>query len=168
MLNIKTACKVAKTGLVLFSLHELFNRCTTYEQLYNFFQDCVLPANTQLIDVSEGCVCFTVQAENIKGLSTLWNMYQDGTLKTHLFNFLVNDEMKTRAGGEENVELTVTIEKQEYDKACTEFINETQGNLRFVLKIRKFLQMLLILGSRPDSQHRELCSLLFAISEWGL
>ena len=56
VLNLKTACKVAKTGITLFFLNELLNRCATYDQLFNVFRDCVLPANTQLIDVREGCV----------------------------------------------------------------------------------------------------------------
>ena len=55
-------------------------------------------------------------------------MYQDGTLKARLFDFLVTEEMKTRAGGEEEVELTVTIEEGEYEKACTELIDEAKGN----------------------------------------
>ena len=41
--------------------------------------------------------------------------------------FFVTDEMKTRAGGEENVELTVTIEKEEYEKAYFELVQEANG-----------------------------------------
>lgn len=128
VLNIKTACKVARMGLMLFTLRELLNRCTTYDQLFNFFEDCVLPADTQLIDVRGGCVCFTVQAGNRKGLTTLWQMYRDGTLKSRLYNLLVTDEMKNFAGGEENVELDVTIDEKEYEEALIELINATEGD----------------------------------------
>ena len=55
-------------------------------------------------------------------------MYQYGTLKARLFHFLVTEEMKIRAGGEEEVELTVTIEEGEYRKACIELIDEAKGN----------------------------------------
>ena len=41
--------------------------------------------------------------------------------------FFVTDEMKTRAGGEENVELTVTIGKEEYEKAYFELLQEADG-----------------------------------------
>ena len=61
------------------------------------------------------------------GLTALWNMYEDGTLRERLFDLFVTDEMKTRAGGEENVELTVTIEKEEYEKAYFELVQEANG-----------------------------------------
>ena len=67
-------------------------------------------------------------------------MYQDGTLKARLFDFLVTEEMKTRAGDEGEVELTVAIEEGEYEKACTELIDEAKGNAFTVqlLNIFKF------------------------------
>ena len=122
-------CQVAAAGITLFTVREILTRWSTYEQLVNCFEDCVLPAGTRLIEVGQGCVCFTVQADNLKGLTTLWNMYQDGTLKARLYDFLVTDEMRNRAGGEENVELTVTIEEEEYKKALTELIDQTGGNV---------------------------------------
>ena len=87
----------------------------------------MIPAGIKLIGVGTGCICFTIQADNLMGLTALWNMYEDGTLKKRLFNFFVTDEMKTRAGGEENVELTVTIEKEEYEKAYFELVQEADG-----------------------------------------
>ena len=75
-----------------------------------------------------GCVCFTVQANNLKGLTTLWNMYQDGTLKARLYDFLVTEKVKHLAEAEENVELTVTIEEEEYKRACIDLNNEAKGN----------------------------------------
>ena len=125
---MKTICGVAAAGITLLTVREILTRWTTYDQLVNCFKDCVLPAGTRLIEVGQGCICFTVQADNLKGLTTLWNMYQDGTLKARLFDFFVTDEMKTRAGGEENVELTVTIEEDEYQKVCIELTDEVEGN----------------------------------------
>ena len=126
---MKTMCRVAAAGITLLTVREILTRWTTYDQLVNCFKDCVLPAGTRLIEVGQGCICFTVQADNLKGLATLWNMYQDGTLKARLFHFFVTDEMKTRAGGDENVELSVTIEEDEYQKACIELTDEVEGNV---------------------------------------
>lgn len=129
VVNMKTMCKVAAVGITLLTVRDVYSRWNTYNELMKCFNDCVLPAGTQLVEVSQGCVCFTVQADNLTGLTTLWNMYQDGTLKARLRDFFVTDEMEKRAGGRENVEVSVSIEEEEYEKACTEFINETGGKL---------------------------------------
>ena len=96
-------------------------------QCFRSFDERVLPDDTELADMGEGCVSFTVQANSSKGLTTLWNMYQDGTLKARLYNFLVT-EVKHLAEAEENVELTVTIEEEEYKRAFIYLNNETKGN----------------------------------------
>lgn len=97
-------------------------------QFIRSFNERVLPADTELVNVGEGCVYFTVRANSIKGLTTLWNMYQDGTLTARLHDFLVTDEVKHLVDAEGNVELTVTIEKEEYDIACIDLNNEAKGN----------------------------------------
>ena len=127
VLNMKTVCGVAAAGITLLTVREILTRWSTYDQLVTCFQGCVLPAGSRLIEVGQGCVCFTIQVDNLMGLTALWNMYEDGTLRERLFNFFVTDEMKTRAGGEENVELTVTIEKEEYEKAYFELAQEAYG-----------------------------------------
>ena len=96
-------------------------------QFFRSFGDQVLPAGTELANMGGGCVCFTVQANSLKGLTTLWNMYQDGTLRARLYDFLVT-EVKRLAEAEENVELTVTIEEEEYKRACIDLNNEAKGN----------------------------------------
>ena len=120
-------CRLAGTGLTLLSARAIMKGWSTYNQLVTNLQNCVIPAGIKLIGVGTGCICFTIQADNLMGLTALWNMYEDGTLKKRLFNFFVTDEMKTRAGGEENVELTVTIEKEEYEKAYFELVQEADG-----------------------------------------
>ena len=125
---MKTVCRVATAGITLLSVREILTRSKSYDELVKCFKDCVLPAGTQLIRVTEGCVCCTVQADNLKGLITLWNMYQDGTLKARLFDLFVTAEMKIFAGGIKNMEFTVTIDKKEYEKACIELIDESEGN----------------------------------------
>ena len=127
VLNMKTVFGVAAAGITLLTVREILTRWSNYDQLVTSFQKCVLPAGSRLIEVGQGCVCFTIQVDNLTGLTALWNMYEDGTLRERLFNFFVTDEMKTRAGGEENVELTVTIEKEEYEKVYFELVQEADG-----------------------------------------
>ena len=96
-------------------------------QCFGIFRESVLPFGTKVVDMGPGCVCFTLQANSLMGLTTLWKMYQDGTLKARLYNFLVT-EVKHFAEAEENVELTVTIEEEDYKRAFIYLNNETKGN----------------------------------------
>ena len=86
------------------------------------------PSTPSLVEVNltDGCVCLTVQAETLSALTTLWNLYQDGTLERRLYNFFVTDQVKERTGGE-TIEVNVTIEGEEYDKARFELMNKAQG-----------------------------------------
>ncbi|XP_068740587.1 protein argonaute-2-like isoform X2 [Montipora capricornis] len=127
VLNMKTICKVTAAGITLLTVNELLKRSDTCEQLMASFNACVLPAGTQLMDIRQGCVCFTIKADNLASLRILWNMYQDGTLKLRVKNFVLTEEMIKLAGGEENIEVTVTIEEEEYEKACFVFIREQGG-----------------------------------------
>ena len=122
VLNIKTVFK----AVAVVSTAELLIGWSTYDQLVTAVNTCVLPAHTRLVNVTDGCVCLTVQAETLSALTTLWNLYQDGTLERRLYNFFVTDEVKERAGGE-RVEVNVTIEEEEYDKARLELMNKAQG-----------------------------------------
>ena len=123
MLNIKTVFK----AVTVVSTAELLIGWSTFDQLVTAVNSCILPAGTSLVNLTDGCMCLTVQAESLSALTTLWNLYQDGTLERRLYNFFVTDELKERAGGE-TVEVNVTIEKEEYNKACLELINEARGN----------------------------------------
>jgi len=125
VLNIKTVFK----AVAVVSTAELLIGWSTYDQLVTAVNTCVLPAGTSLVNLTDGCVCLTVQAETLSALTTLWNLYQDGTLEKRLYNFFVTDEVKERAGGE-TVEVNVTIEEEDYDKACRELINEVRETAR--------------------------------------
>ena len=52
-------------------------------------------------------------------------MYKDGTLREDLEDLLITDEVTEIAGGEQ-VELIVTIDEQEYNKARKELRMEAQ------------------------------------------
>jgi len=121
VLDIKVAFKV-----VVVSLVELMSRWSTFRQLITAINARVLPAGTSLVNLADGCVCLTVQAETLSAVTTLWNFYQDGTLERRLYDFFVTDEVKERVGGE-IVEVNVSIEEEEYNKARLELLNEAQG-----------------------------------------
>ena len=83
---------------------------------------------SRLLTISDGSICFTVQAENSAALQALWKQYQDGTLRGKLQEFLVTDEIKQLAGGEE-VTLKVLIDEQDYHNASFDLMTtETRGN----------------------------------------
>ena len=97
------------------------------KEFVDAFKEAVLPAATELRAISESSVCFTVQAENTAALKELWKRYQDGTLQSNLQEFLVTDDIKQLADGEE-VTLTVHVDEQEFNDACFSFIvAEKQG-----------------------------------------
>ena len=86
----------------------------------------MLPAGTSLVQITDGCVCLTVQAESLSALTNLWKLYQDGTLQKRLYDIFVTDKMRKLADGKD-VEVNVTIDQDEYQKACLELMNGAQG-----------------------------------------
>ena len=71
VLNMKTVCGVAAAGITLLTVREILTRWSTYDQLVTCFQGCVLPAGSRLIEVGQGCVCFTIQVDNLTGLTAV-------------------------------------------------------------------------------------------------
>ena len=128
VVNIKTVFKLVAGGLTAVSAMEVLSRWSSFDQLVAAVQTCVLPAGTRLVQITDGCVCLTVQAESLSALKLLWNLYQDGTLQKNLHDFFVTDELRELADGED-VEVNVTIDEDEYQKACIELIQGTQGDL---------------------------------------
>ena len=125
VLNIKTVFKVAAGGIVIASAFELLRRGSTYDQLVNAITTCVLPAGAKLVQITEGSVNLKVQAEHISALDTLWSLYKDGTLKERLEDLFITDKV-TGIAVREQVEVTVTIDEQEYDKARKELSMQAQ------------------------------------------
>ena len=134
LVPLKTWLLVSRKAL---TFAEILVNWESIGRFFRSFSDQVLPADTELADMGGGCVCFTVQASSLKGLTTLWNMYQDGTLRARLYDFLVT-EVKHLAEAGENVELTVTIEEEEYKRACIDLNNEAKGNqATYTLQIKQ-------------------------------
>ena len=123
---MKTVFKLFAGGLVIVSATEVLSGWSSYDQLVAAVQSCVLPAGTSLVQITDGCVYLTVQAESLWALTNLWKLYQDGTLQKRLYDFFVTDEMRKLAEGED-VEVNVTIDEDEYQKACLELMNGAQG-----------------------------------------
>ena len=120
--------KVAAGGVFIASAYQLLRRGCTYDQLVTAVNTCVLPAGVKLIHIAEGSVILKVQAEDISALDTLWSSYTDGTLRKSLQALFITDEMRELSDGEQ-LEVSVTIDQNEYDKARKELINEAEGEL---------------------------------------
>jgi len=118
--NVAGGIVVVTTGMVLLKSSSLQEFVTT-------FKETVLPLGIALRAISEGSLCFTVQAQTSSALEALWKTYQDGTLQKNLEEFLVTEEIKQLVGSE--VTLTVEMDEQEYDDALWDLVkNEAQGN----------------------------------------
>ena len=126
VLNVKTAFKVVAGGLTIAASLDVLTRACEYEELIQAVSTCVLPAGTNLMSITSGCVCLKVQVENIAALETLWLWYQNGMLKARLQAFFVTDEIRELAGGEQ-VEVAVTIDEQEYENARKVLVKEAKA-----------------------------------------
>ena len=104
--KISGALLLVGTGLIL-------RRCSSFEEFVEAFRVATLPAANALRAISEGSVCFTVQAENRSALEALWERYRNGTLQRDLQEFLVTDEITQLVEGEE-VMVSVYIDEQEF------------------------------------------------------
>lgn len=131
--------KVAAGGMVIVSAYQLLRRGCTYDQLVTAVNTCVLPAGVKLIQIAEGSVILKVQAGSLSSLNTLWRLYTEGKLKESLQTLFVSDEMKELAGGEQ-VEVTVTIDQQEYEKTMEELISRELGDFIFILSVSMFVK----------------------------
>ena len=131
--------KVAAGGMVIVSAYQLLRRGCTYDQLVTAVNTCVLPAGVKLIQIAEGSVILKVQVGSLSSLNTLWRLYTEGKLKESLQTLFVSDEMKELAGGEQ-VEVTVTIDQQEYEKTMEELISKELGDFIFILSVSVFVK----------------------------
>ena len=95
--------------------------CSSLDEFVEAFNKVVLVSYYKLVEISEGSLCFMVQAETPSALKELWDMYKSGTLQNRLQEFLVTDEIKQLASGED-VEVTVYIDEQEYKAAYVDLM----------------------------------------------
>ena len=116
-------------GVILVGSGLALRSCCSFEEYCDAFNKVVLPAFTKLVELSESSLCFTVLAETPSALKELWNIYGNETLKNRLQTFLVTEEVKQLASGEE-IEVTVSIDEQEYREAYLDLtFRQNRGKL---------------------------------------
>ena len=92
------------------------------------FTVATLPAGNALCAISEGSVCFTVQAKTSLALDKLYDRYRTGQLQRDLQDFLVTDVIRQVAAGE-GVVLSVYINEEELREVLDGLTNgDLQGN----------------------------------------
>ena len=137
--EIRVHCTFRKIGgaLLVVGTGLILRRCSTLEEFVEAFRVATLPAANALRAISEGSVCFTVQAENRSALEALWERYRDGALQRDLQEFLVTEEIRQLAEGEEVV-VTVYIDEQEFRNALVDLSSvEKKGNSLITITSRK-------------------------------
>ena len=119
--TIGGALLVVSSGMALRS-------CTTLDEFVEIFNQVVLVAYTKLVEISEGSLCFTVQAETLAALKELWSIYKDGTLQRRLQEFLVTNDIKQLTDADD-IEVAVYIDEQEYVTSFNFLQNQGNGNI---------------------------------------
>ncbi|KAJ7333606.1 CCR4-NOT transcription complex subunit 6-like, partial [Desmophyllum pertusum] len=112
---VKLVCnyRTIAGGLLVVGSTLALRSCSSPEEFIDAFNKVVLVASSKLVEISEGSLCFTVQADTPSALKELWDIYKNGTLQNRLQEFLVTEEIKQLASGED-IEVTVYIDEQEY------------------------------------------------------
>ncbi len=128
---IKMVCNVRTIagGLLVVTSGMALRRCSSLDEFVEVFNKVILVSYSKLVEISEGSLCFTVQAETSSALKELWYTYKSGMLENCLQEFLVTEEIKQLGSGED-VEVTVYIDEQEYKEAYLDLmLVENQGNV---------------------------------------
>ncbi|XP_067019893.1 uncharacterized protein [Acropora muricata] len=114
--------------LLLVGTGSILRRCSTLDDYVIAFGVAVLPTAVILRSVSEGSVCFMVQAETSLALEELYERYRTGRLQRDLQEFLVTDDIRQLADGEEVV-LSVYINEKELREVLDDLTDvERKGN----------------------------------------
>ncbi|KAJ7353882.1 CCR4-NOT transcription complex subunit 6-like [Desmophyllum pertusum] len=126
---VKLVCnfRTIAGSLVAVGCTLALHSCSSLEEYIDVFNKVVLVATSKLVEISEGSLCFTVQADTPSALKELWDIYKNGALQNRLQEFLVTEEIKQLASGED-IEVTVYMDEQEYKQAYLELmLLENQG-----------------------------------------
>ena len=106
----------------------ILRRCSTPKDFVEAFTVAILPAATALRAISDGSVCFTVRGETSVALEELHKRYSAGRLQRDLQEFLVTDDIRQLANGEEVV-VSVYIDEKEFREALDDLTKVNQeGN----------------------------------------
>ncbi|XP_068710478.1 uncharacterized protein [Montipora foliosa] len=128
--EVRVHCTFRKIsgGLLVVGAGLILSRCSSLEDFVKAFTVAALPAASALRAISEGSVCFTVQAETSSSLQGLWQRYCNGLLQRDLQNFLVTDEIRDLASGED-VMVSVYIDEKEFKEAVAYLTNVEQEEI---------------------------------------
>ena len=130
-MDIKCTFGLVGAGILGGATYYTLKHCQENPALVAAFNSCAMPAGVKLIELSKGCVCFTVQAESLSALEALWERYKNGSLRSSLEDLLLNDEVKRIAEGKE-VELKVNIDQDSYRNAYLELsVAEKEGRFSY-------------------------------------
>ena len=113
--KIPGKCLVVSVGLILHAYNP------AYVEQFEGALNKILPLANKVTAIMPGSVCFAVQAENRKSLMALWEQYQDGTLQRKLQSFLVTEDIRQLADGEQ-VFLSIHIDEQDFKDSLLRFI----------------------------------------------
>ncbi|XP_015749168.1 PREDICTED: uncharacterized protein LOC107328948 [Acropora digitifera] len=108
--------------LLVVGTGSILRRCSTLDEFVIAFGVAVLPTAVLLRDMFEGSVCFVVQAETSLALEELYERYRTGRLRRDLQEFLVTDDIRQLADGEEVV-LSVYINEKELREVLDDLTN---------------------------------------------
>ena len=114
--------------LLVVGTGSILRRCSTLGEFVIAFGVAVLPTAVLLRDMFESSVCFVVQAETSLALEELYERYRTGRLRRDLQEFLVTDDIRQLADGEEVV-LSVYINEKELREVLDDLTNvDVEGN----------------------------------------
>ena len=146
---IKLVCnfRTIAGGLLVVTSGMALRSCSSLDEFVEVFNKVVLVSYSKLVEISEGSLCFTVQADTSSALKELWDMYKSGTLQNRLQEFLVTDGIKQLASGDD-VEVNVHIDEQEYNAAYLDLmLLQKEGK---VLKHINLVSSLSVMWKYPD------------------
>ena len=135
-------------GLLTVNSGMALQKCCSRQDFQETFEKVVLPSSNKLIEISNGSVRFTVESENLIALKELWEIYKGGTLQSRLQEFLVTNEIKKLANGED-IEVTVFIDEHEYNEAYFNLFLLHRGMLVMIKGSHMPCKYWLVFGKLP-------------------
>ena len=114
--------------ILLDALRSIVHNKTEDPKFPEMVEKIVLPGFS-LLHVRSGCICLTLQADNLSTLKELWERHKSGCLQKSLQELLVTDEIKGMADGKE-IKVKVNADLDSYRNAYLHlFIAEKEGGL---------------------------------------
>lgn len=121
-IHLKVILKLASKGVwfagTAFILKRYINDPKT---LVHLFATVVLPSGILVKYLCEGSVLCVLEANDLEGLYTLWQNYENGILKKALEEVLITEDLQKLSEGQEII-LNVVLDREMYQNVCLELI----------------------------------------------